>query len=249
MAAAGSRWCATQTTSSSCAARQRKRSRPWRSCSAGPRRRSDAASREDASRGHADPAALTFRLSLRAGHRWPRKKSLRNSRTRCGRRRDARNGQSLEVIIENVNRTLRGWFGYFKHSPARLRPLDRGSAAPAQYPAAGAGRRGRGHGPDHQRWPNATLPSRAVFPYAAQRCSVSPSEVTLNWRAGCGKSACPVRREGETNSIASPYPYPQCTADQSVRQRQKSAVSEQIRDSSPDIWHQCPIGVLHPMPL
>ena len=30
---------------------------------------------------------------------------------------------------------------------------------------------------------------------------------TTNWRAGCGRSACPVRREGGPNSIGSPYPY------------------------------------------
>src|SRR5439155_15436202 len=28
-----------------------------------------------------------------------------------------------------------------------------------------------------------------------------------NWRAGCGKPASPVRREGGANPIASPYPY------------------------------------------
>ena len=30
---------------------------------------------------------------------------------------------------------------------------------------------------------------------------------TTNWRAGCGRTARPVRREGGTNSIVSPYPY------------------------------------------
>ena len=30
---------------------------------------------------------------------------------------------------------------------------------------------------------------------------------TTNWRAGCGRSACPVRREGDSNAIVSPYPY------------------------------------------
>ena len=30
---------------------------------------------------------------------------------------------------------------------------------------------------------------------------------TINWRAGCGRSACPVRREGGPNSIGPPYPY------------------------------------------
>jgi hypothetical protein len=30
---------------------------------------------------------------------------------------------------------------------------------------------------------------------------------TTDWRAGCGKSACPVRSEGDPNPIESPYPY------------------------------------------
>ena len=37
---------------------------------------------------------------------------------------------------------------------------------------------------------------------------VNPLEgKTINWRAGCGKTASPVRREGEPNPIGSPYPY------------------------------------------
>ena len=32
---------------------------------------------------------------------------------------------------------------------------------------------------------------------------------TINRRAGCGKSASPVRREGRPNSIGLPYPYAQ----------------------------------------
>ena len=38
---------------------------------------------------------------------------------------------------------------------------------------------------------------------------VNPHEgKTINRRAGCGRSASPVRREGELNSIGTPYPYP-----------------------------------------
>jgi hypothetical protein len=38
--------------------------------------------------------------------------------------------------------------------------------------------------------------------------SVSPLEGnTIDWRAGCGRSASPVRREGGSNSIDPPYPY------------------------------------------
>ena len=32
-------------------------------------------------------------------------------------------------------------------------------------------------------------------------------ELIANWRAGCGRSASPVRREGERKSMRSPYPY------------------------------------------
>ena len=30
---------------------------------------------------------------------------------------------------------------------------------------------------------------------------------TINWKAGCGRSARPVWREGRPNSIGLPYPY------------------------------------------
>src|SRR5215472_2599627 len=35
---------------------------------------------------------------------------------------------------------------------------------------------------------------------------------TIDWRAGCGRSARPVRREGGSNPIGSPYPYLQADA-------------------------------------
>jgi len=43
-------------------------------------------------------------------------KSLRSLKTRFVLRRDGTQGQSLKVIVKDVNRTLRGWFEYFKHS-------------------------------------------------------------------------------------------------------------------------------------
>jgi len=40
-------------------------------------------------------------------------------------------------------------------------------------------------------------------------CFVNPLRgKTTNWRAGCGRSARPVRREGEPKPMGSPYPYP-----------------------------------------
>ncbi|RMG69376.1 MAG: group II intron reverse transcriptase/maturase, partial [Bacteroidetes bacterium] len=49
------------------------------------------------------------------GTRWPRKKSLKKLRDTVRAKTRRCNGHSLEFIIADVNRTLRGWFGYFKH--------------------------------------------------------------------------------------------------------------------------------------
>lgn len=36
------------------------------------------------------------------------------------------NGKSMEVIVAAINRTLKGWFGYFKHAhPSELEEIDR----------------------------------------------------------------------------------------------------------------------------
>jgi len=74
-------------------------------------------------------------------------------------------GQSLAVIIDDVNRTLRGWFQYFQHSPRptfihldawvrmRLRSILRRRHR----------RLGRGRGRDHQRWPNAFFAAQGLY--------------------------------------------------------------------------------------
>ena len=82
-----------------------------------------------------------------------------------GRKRNATNGRSLRYIIADLNRTLRGWFGYFQHSyhttfttvdgwvRRRLRSILRKRA----------GRTGRGRGTDHQRWPNAFFAEHGYY--------------------------------------------------------------------------------------
>jgi RNA-directed DNA polymerase len=107
--------------------------------------------------------------------RWPRDKSLRKFKDRIRAETKRTNGTSLQTIIENVNRTTIGWFGYFKHSHItthvtldgwirmRLRSILR----------CRSGRRGRGRGHDHQRWPNAFFSDHGLFSlvYAhAQAC-------------------------------------------------------------------------------
>lgn len=90
------------------------------------------------------------------GKRWPRKKSLIGFTEKIRAKTKRTNGKSLRVIIGEVNATVRGWFEYFKHSHKtafirldqwtrmRLRSILRKRQ----------GKRGRGRGTDHQRWPN-----------------------------------------------------------------------------------------------
>jgi RNA-directed DNA polymerase len=97
--------------------------------------------------------------------RFPRKKSLAKFRDAIRGKTSRTSGRSLNAIIADVNRTLRGWFEYFKHSHRtvfadqdgwvrmRLRSILRKRS----------GRRGRGRGRDHHRWPNAYFAERGLF--------------------------------------------------------------------------------------
>ena len=99
------------------------------------------------------------------GRRWPRNKSMAKLREAIRAKTRRANGRSLSAIIADVNRTLRGWFGYFKHShkttfPAvdgwvrgRLRSLLRRRH----------NRRGKAKGKDHQRWPNAYFADEGLY--------------------------------------------------------------------------------------
>lgn len=96
---------------------------------------------------------------------WPREKSTQKLKDTIRAKTKRRNGHSLAYIIADVSRTLRGWFGYFKHSyrptfgfidgwvRMRLRSILRKRA----------GRRGRGRGLDHQRWPNSFFAEHGYF--------------------------------------------------------------------------------------
>jgi RNA-directed DNA polymerase len=99
------------------------------------------------------------------GYRWPREKSMKKLRDAIRAKTKRTNGNSLRTIIESINPTLRGWFGYFKHSHKftfsgvdgwvrmRLRSILRKRR----------GRRGRGRGSDHQRWPNSFFREAGLY--------------------------------------------------------------------------------------
>jgi RNA-directed DNA polymerase len=103
------------------------------------------------------------------GHRWPRRKSTDKLKATIRQHTRRRNGHSLRTIIDNVNRTLTGWFGYFKHSHhttfppldgwirMRLRTILRHRRK----------RKGRARGPDNIRWPNAFFMQQGLLNLSA----------------------------------------------------------------------------------
>lgn len=97
--------------------------------------------------------------------RRPRDKSLEKFKDTIRAKTRRNNGQSLAEIIGRVNRTVRGWYEYFKHGrrwvfvalDQWIRMRLRSTLRRRQ------GRRGRGRGADHQRWPNAYFQAQGLF--------------------------------------------------------------------------------------
>lgn len=111
------------------------------------------------------------------GTRRPRPKSLAKFKDAIRDKTRRGEGGSLWSIIESVNRTLRGWFGYFKHShPWTFGSLDgwirmrlRSILRRRQK------KKGRGRGSDHQRWPNAFFAVRGLYSMATAHATARQS--------------------------------------------------------------------------
>lgn len=111
--------------------------------------------------------------------RWPRKKSLKRLKDTVRLNTKRNNGHSLPCIIADVNRTLCGWFEYFKHSrkqtfPAidqwvrrRLRSIQRRRL----------GYKGISRGLDHRRWTNKFFEDHGLFSLAKAHKTLLQSSV------------------------------------------------------------------------
>jgi RNA-directed DNA polymerase len=110
--------------------------------------------------------------------RAPREKSLQRLKDTLRQKTKRTSGDSLMSIINNVNRTLRGWFAYFQHCrPAwvfvgldqwlrmRLRSILRKRQ----------GRQGRGRGSDNHRWPNRFFAEQGLMSLKAAHAQVVQS--------------------------------------------------------------------------
>jgi RNA-directed DNA polymerase len=112
-----------------------------------------------------------------AGTRRPRDKSLKKFKDTIRAKTRRSSGHSLERIIEDLNRTLRGWFEYFKHSHPwtfptldswirrRLRSILRKRRK----------RRGISSGADNVRWPNAFFAKHGLFSLQAAHATARQS--------------------------------------------------------------------------
>jgi len=99
------------------------------------------------------------------GKHWPRKKSLQKLKETIRIKTQRNNGQSLARIIGEVNKTLRGWYEYFKHSHRwTFKPLDSWIRMRLRsILRRRAGKRGPGRGHDHQRWTNVFFDALGLF--------------------------------------------------------------------------------------
>lgn len=109
------------------------------------------------------------------GHRWPRQKSLDKLKEAIRQKTRRVRPGSLREIVEDVNRTLRGWMQYFKHSVANIfPPLDcwiRGRLRTIERKRHKGS--GRARGRDHQRWPNAYFAELGLISLALLRAKAS----------------------------------------------------------------------------
>lgn len=100
------------------------------------------------------------------GTRWPRKKSLKKLKDTIRSQTGRSNGNSLSVITANVNRTLKGWFEYYKHSHKWTFPmLDGWIRRRLRSILRKQSKRAKGISGkmDHFRWPNKFFQELGLF--------------------------------------------------------------------------------------
>ena len=111
------------------------------------------------------------------GYRWPRRKALDRLRDKVRQMTPRTSGDSLACTIARLNQTLRGWYGYFQHSHRTTFPAVDGYVRGRlrSILRKRAGRRGRGRGTDHQRWPNHYFTELGLFSLTQARVLLGQS--------------------------------------------------------------------------
>lgn len=111
------------------------------------------------------------------GYRWPRQKSLKKLKDTIRQKTPRKRPSGMHDIIEDLNRTLRGWFGYFKHSHwTTFTPLDSWIRQRLRSILRKRHKgKGRARGRDHQRWPNAYFVELGLISLASAQAKAANS--------------------------------------------------------------------------
>jgi RNA-directed DNA polymerase len=115
---------------------------------------------------HFDFLGYRFKRSRRGSlMRLVRPKSLRKLRETIKPETRRNNGKCMDAIVAELNRTLKGWYGYFKHAKAsQLGEIDGWVRMRLRSTLRKRrGGKGRGRGRDHQRWPNRYFTNLGLF--------------------------------------------------------------------------------------
>jgi len=102
-----------------------------------------------------------------AGQRWPRAKSLTKLKDTVRAKTKRTTGRSLAMVIDDLNPTLRGWFGYFQHSRERTFGTLDGWIRRRLRSLLRKQRKLKGiadfRGADQTRWPNRFFADHGLF--------------------------------------------------------------------------------------
>lgn len=114
---------------------------------------------------------------LERGYRWPRKKSMKKVKDTIRAKTKRTRGDSLQTIVTDLNRSLVGWFEYYKHSHwTTFEPLDAWVRMRLRsILRKRSGGEGRGRGQDHNRWTNVYFAEQGLFSVAAAFADASQS--------------------------------------------------------------------------
>jgi RNA-directed DNA polymerase len=113
--------------------------------------------------------------SFRGQKHWPRKKSIQKLQDTLRQKTSRTSGKSLKCIVNDVNRSLQGWFNYFQHSSYRNVFYDLDGWTRMRLRSILRKRRkgrGRGRGKDHNRWPNRYFAEQGLFSLVAAHATV-----------------------------------------------------------------------------
>jgi RNA-directed DNA polymerase len=118
-----------------------------------------------------------FHGTRRGIRHWAREKSIGKLKTALRPKTKRTSGQSLQCIVADVNRTLRGWYAYFQHSrPFVFEPLDRWVRQRLRaILRKRRKRRGVAKGWDFHRWPNVFFVEQGLFSLVAAHATTCQS--------------------------------------------------------------------------